>query len=157
MALKPCRECKELVSTDATACPKCGARSPTSFVAEPAAAIGCLVVILLIGGAVAVGMIQDAVAPSHEKSPLLLDHSKPWYTRAGWPLCATKGDLANLLDNLSLDEAKSLKERKWAVCIPAPDGMRVVEVEQDGSFAPDYRVRLPSGALVWIPGGGVRN
>ena len=30
MALKPCRECKREVSTDAKACPHCGKKSPTS-------------------------------------------------------------------------------------------------------------------------------
>ena len=30
MALKPCRECKKKVSTEATACPKCGAPHPTT-------------------------------------------------------------------------------------------------------------------------------
>jgi hypothetical protein len=29
MALKPCRECKKKVSTEATACPSCGAPNPT--------------------------------------------------------------------------------------------------------------------------------
>ena len=30
MALKPCRECKKKVSTEATACPNCGAPHPTT-------------------------------------------------------------------------------------------------------------------------------
>ena len=30
MALKPCRECKKKVSTEASACPNCGAPKPTS-------------------------------------------------------------------------------------------------------------------------------
>ena len=29
MALKPCRECKKKVSTEATVCPSCGAPDPT--------------------------------------------------------------------------------------------------------------------------------
>ena len=29
MALKPCRECKKKVSTEAEACPNCGAPHPT--------------------------------------------------------------------------------------------------------------------------------
>lgn len=29
MALKPCRECKREISTDARQCPQCGARNPT--------------------------------------------------------------------------------------------------------------------------------
>ena len=29
MALKPCRECKKKVSTEATTCPKCGVPNPT--------------------------------------------------------------------------------------------------------------------------------
>jgi uncharacterized membrane protein YdbT with pleckstrin-like domain len=29
MALQPCRECGEMVSTEATSCPKCGAPNPT--------------------------------------------------------------------------------------------------------------------------------
>ena len=31
MALKPCRECKKKVSTEATACPSCGAPKPTTL------------------------------------------------------------------------------------------------------------------------------
>ena len=31
MALKPCRECKKKVSTEATTCPNCGVPNPTRF------------------------------------------------------------------------------------------------------------------------------
>jgi hypothetical protein len=34
MALKPCRECKKKVSTEATACPNCGAPHPTTKVTK---------------------------------------------------------------------------------------------------------------------------
>ena len=30
MALKPCRECKKKVSTEATSCPSCGVPNPTN-------------------------------------------------------------------------------------------------------------------------------
>ena len=35
MALKPCRECKKKVSTEAATCPSCGAPNPTSLKTPP--------------------------------------------------------------------------------------------------------------------------
>lgn len=46
MPLKPCRECKEPVSTSAKSCPKCGTPKPTQK--KSVAAIGCLSIILLV-------------------------------------------------------------------------------------------------------------
>lgn len=54
MALKTCRECGKEVSTQAVACPNCGAADPTGAKGSKAA-IGCLGVILL-GGVIALGI-----------------------------------------------------------------------------------------------------
>ena len=50
MALKKCRECGGQVSTDAKACPHCGATDPLGTTRQ--AAIGCLSVIVIAAGAI---------------------------------------------------------------------------------------------------------
>ena len=59
MALKPCRECKELVSTEAKACPHCGVSDPTGRQKEKQqrGALGCL-------GIIAVIVVMVAIASS---------------------------------------------------------------------------------------------
>lgn len=65
MALKPCRECKEMVSTEAKACPHCGVRDPTGAQqrARQLRALGFM-------GLIAVIVILAAVSSSgnHENS-----------------------------------------------------------------------------------------
>ena len=75
-------------------------------------------------------------------------------------MCRTAEDLDALRDNLELDRTGSLKERKAADCIPSGEGLPAVEVDQRGSFEPDYlvRVRLPVGdRLFWVPRSAIRN
>jgi hypothetical protein len=84
----------------------------------------------------------DQLPPSNLTGRPPLDHTKPWYVLKGAPLCSTKQDLAALRDNAVLDQSKSLKERASAACFAAPRDMRVVEVERNGTFQPDYLVRL---------------
>ena len=54
MALKPCRECKQIVGTDAKTCPHCGISDPTALATPTRSTnpIGCLGV-LVIGGLIA--------------------------------------------------------------------------------------------------------
>ena len=48
MAIKKCRECGKDVSTEAKACPHCGAPSPVRQEMSPAASLGCLTVLAAI-------------------------------------------------------------------------------------------------------------
>jgi hypothetical protein len=59
VALKPCRECKEPVSTEAKACPKCGATDPTRVPAAKASAIGCLFVLIGVAAFIVVAIIHE--------------------------------------------------------------------------------------------------
>jgi hypothetical protein len=56
MALKPCRECKEMVSTAAKTCPHCGVPNPTGT--PRVAAVGCLAVIVVVAILIAIGSIS---------------------------------------------------------------------------------------------------
>jgi RNA polymerase subunit RPABC4/transcription elongation factor Spt4 len=46
MALKPCKECRREISSEAKACPHCGKKDPTGARTSPFA-MGCLVIIIL--------------------------------------------------------------------------------------------------------------
>jgi RNA polymerase subunit RPABC4/transcription elongation factor Spt4 len=53
MALKPCRECKKEVSTEATVCPHCGTPKPTTPQQTwKDTLVGLIVVIVVVGGLV---------------------------------------------------------------------------------------------------------
>lgn len=61
MALKPCRECKQEVSTEAKACPNCGTPKPTTPKASAKETLATLVVlILLVAGGVTMCSDSDA-------------------------------------------------------------------------------------------------
>jgi len=47
MALKPCKECKKEISTEAKVCPHCGKKNPTQS-ANASAGVGCLAVVVVI-------------------------------------------------------------------------------------------------------------
>lgn len=50
MAMKPCRECKEQVSTQAKTCPHCGTKNPANPLAALGSGVmgcGCLLTILV--------------------------------------------------------------------------------------------------------------
>ncbi|WP_294534752.1 hypothetical protein [uncultured Rhodoblastus sp.] len=49
MALKPCFECKGVVSTEANSCPHCGASNPTRSGLRPAWVEKLITVVLLVG------------------------------------------------------------------------------------------------------------
>jgi hypothetical protein len=61
MALKPCRECKEMVSTEAKACPHCGVRDPTGAQqrAQQRGMLGCLGIIAVIAIVIVVSSIGN--------------------------------------------------------------------------------------------------
>ena len=96
-----------------------------------------------------------AAAPAMAAPPL--DHKKPWFTREGAPMCATKADLAALRENMVMEMNHSLQERKPASCWIARDGRPVTEVDHDGTWVPDYLVRLGDGRLAWTISVGLRN
>lgn len=60
MAIQPCRACKQPVSTDAKACPHCGAPNPASV----GGMTGCAkLVLVVIVGVVALGTLGQMMAP----------------------------------------------------------------------------------------------
>jgi hypothetical protein len=68
MALKPCKECKQEVSTKAKSCPHCGAKNPT--VSGKETAQGCLgIIVLSIIIAVVVNSCGDDDATTKPKEP----------------------------------------------------------------------------------------
>lgn len=95
-------------------------------------------------------------APHASAQQTVLDHTKPWFIKPGSPICVTKQDLAALRDNAVMQSSGSLRERKQVACVGATsidsDGdIPVTEVDRDGSFVPDYQVRLPNGSKWWTP------
>jgi hypothetical protein len=95
MALKPCRECGQQVSTEAEVCPHCGVRVPTA--ADPVAALsvsggkqdksrGCLpvigVLIVIVVALVAVGSVNS---PNKTAPSCVSD----------WTKCSDNADLVN--------------------------------------------------------------
>lgn len=64
MALKPCRECKRDVSTEAAKCPHCGTPHPTASMSKGAqGCLGCLGVIVVFA---IIGSLIDSGADSSE-------------------------------------------------------------------------------------------
>jgi hypothetical protein len=61
MALRPCKECKQQISSDAKVCPHCGKKQGTS------AAVGCLA---LIGQLIVLGMIGSLTEQQTDNTPL---------------------------------------------------------------------------------------
>lgn len=172
MVVRPCRECKASISTAARVYPQCGANRPT----RSSSSVGRRLFLLALFTVVVLGSVgiygayrsdeewlaahpgQTPPDPTTGRPPL--DHTKPWFSVQGWPLCPTKADLAALRENLANEAAHLLKERRPTGCIAAKDGWHLVEVDQDGSFDPDYLVRvtdLPGRPSLWIPNRGVRN
>jgi hypothetical protein len=62
MALKPCRECKKEVSTQAKTCPNCGVKNPSGTLS--AGTGGCLAVVVLLGI-----LVVFVNAPGNRPSP----------------------------------------------------------------------------------------
>lgn len=74
MALKPCRECKTEVSTEAKTCPKCGVANPTNQTSATAqGCLGCLGVIVLMG---IIGSLTSTPETPAEKAAAELDRTK---------------------------------------------------------------------------------
>lgn len=65
MALKPCRECKQEVSTEAKTCPHCGVAKPVPL-SEGAqlAGVGCFILVLLGAGYCFYSVASDAPRPN---------------------------------------------------------------------------------------------
>lgn len=68
MALRPCRECKKPVSTDAKTCPNCGTPSPTASRKPISAGMGCLVIVIVVVIVAQLG--QDDSFPSRPSPEL---------------------------------------------------------------------------------------
>lgn len=63
MALRPCRECKKEVSTEASACPHCGATSPTAGAwSQVKASKGCVAILI---AAVVIGVCVSTITPNY--------------------------------------------------------------------------------------------
>ena len=80
MALRPCRECKREVSTDATVCPHCGKRYPARWAGlSPGAGCLVLLIVLFIGGTIVSGPSVNApraVVDAPDPKALALSHVK---------------------------------------------------------------------------------
>lgn len=61
MAMKPCRECKQEVSTEAKACPHCGAEKPTQ---AKQFSLGSLLVLIVFGI-----IVWNIVTPDEPSAP----------------------------------------------------------------------------------------
>ncbi len=59
MALKPCKECGQQVSTKAKACPHCGTPNPTAGIMQTRLGCGHLLLILLVGFVAMVVLAPD--------------------------------------------------------------------------------------------------
>lgn len=70
MALKPCRECGQPVSTSAKACPSCGVGHPTKgALSKPlGCGNGCLVLIVVIGIGVVAAMFTEPSGTAPERT-----------------------------------------------------------------------------------------
>jgi hypothetical protein len=81
MALKPCRECKVMVSTGAKTCPHCGVSSPTGM--PSATGAGCLIAAVGILALFAIGWIMEPhpstepAASGDSQSAAPAQHEKP--------------------------------------------------------------------------------
>lgn len=67
MSLKPCRECKKDVSSEAKTCPHCGVSKPTKGPYDISAGMGCLLVfglLMLIGFIGSLGDTPSTPAPT---------------------------------------------------------------------------------------------
>ena len=64
MALKPCRECKQEVSTSAKVCPSCGIQNP----ARSSSSSGCGIALLAVLGLGALALF-GASNQTHELTP----------------------------------------------------------------------------------------
>jgi hypothetical protein len=84
MALKPCRECKEMVSTEAKACPHCGASDPTGVQkqAHQRGAIGCLSILVVIAVVVAIASSGGSNNSPNTNSPTSTNSSATTSTSA---------------------------------------------------------------------------
>lgn len=137
-------------------CPKCGVSRPTRR--PPGKVRGALTLAAVLAVAwCAVTNMETGSSDKPATSDAALDHSKPWFTRGPAALCATKEDLAALRFNAVLDNSGSRQERKFAACWGAADGDPVTEVDRDGTFQPDYQVRLSNGRLAWTSSIWLRN
>lgn len=156
MAIKPCRECKAAISTEAKVCPYCGATSPTGPpLSSKIAGIGCLTVIVFFVGIIAIGSMsgdndknaKPTVDPNTGRATL--DFSKPLWAIKGSPIC------------VSLDELEAYRRGAASRCLAVPTDWMVVQMDRNGILDPAYRVRfVGTGSDIidgWIPLRGLRN
>jgi hypothetical protein len=156
MAIKACRECGKQVSTEAKACPHCGAAAPTGpSVGQQAASIGCLTLVVAVGALVWIGSQSDTSEKNAERridsrtGRPYLDFAKPLWAIKGAPACPTT------------DEIDAFRKQAPNTCATIPADWMVIEMERSGILLPAYRVRLVGlGKDVieaWVPIEGLRN
>jgi hypothetical protein len=98
----------------------------------------------------------EIAAPAVVRTPSL-DHTKPWFIKAGYPVCLSEAGLDALISNSVDAQNHSLKEPKLTDCTTLPDDRPVVEVDHIGWLQPDYVVRMSKGLLVVVPAIALRN
>jgi hypothetical protein len=138
MALRPCRECKAMVSTSATTCPRCGVPSPYDLTMEPKRRkFGLKVFLALVGLAILrlafsgpPGSNRSAGDPSANTSAPILLLGKPTFTKDGAPFCATKEGLADLLEHVRAG-LKGIANGEYG-CVAMPADIPVTVLETDG-------------------------
>lgn len=101
MAMKPCRECKKDVSTDAKTCPHCGKANPTQ--AKISTGMGCLIVVVVLF--IIGSLVNSGGSNSGEGAPTA---TAPSSTPAAPPLPAVGGRWAMSEDTSSIDDSRTV-------------------------------------------------
>ncbi len=144
MAIKNCRECKAEVSTEAKACPRCGAPRPTGdTLATQILRAGLF--LSIAAGLWTCTRESNRVTSTPPAQPGIdsrtgrphLNHSAPIFVLANFPICPTDEELV------------AARMAAPNVCTRLPADWPVTVMETKGFLAPSYRIRF-------IDAGGVR-
>jgi hypothetical protein len=130
MSLKPCKECGTQVSTDATACPKCGAKQPKRT----------KTVTWLVGGFFAF-VVFSAVFNTARRPPLSAE-----------AVAANKVDEARQDKELRFASVGAMTLRK-SMKDPAAFTLTSLRVKPTGAACYDYRAKNTFGAI--LPGSAI--
>jgi hypothetical protein len=95
MALAPCRECGDMVSSEAAYCPQCGIAAPAKRKAR--SKVFGLFGLAFIAFIIWVASRSDG---SVIASPDHLDFGKPLFAREGAPFCRSDADLEEVIEHV---------------------------------------------------------